>query len=65
MSSAPHVASDGEVLQDAGILDVIRASLGEPDDDDLVEHSEQVPDEELQQPLHNPFWAGGSGGGII
>lgn len=54
MSSAPKAAPSDEV--DASI----REFLVEPDDDDLVEHREQVPDEELQQPLHNPLWAGGS-----
>jgi hypothetical protein len=54
MSSAPKAAPSDEVHES------IRDFLAEPDDDDLVEHREQVPDEELHQPLHNPFWAGGS-----
>ena len=54
MSSAPKAAPSDEVLGS------IRDLLAEPDDEELVEHREQVPDEELQQPLHNPFWAGGS-----
>ena len=59
MSSVPHVDLDAEIRA------AIRESLGEPDDADLVEQSEEVPDEELQPPLHNPLWAGGSHGGMI
>jgi hypothetical protein len=59
MASAPKVDPHAEALAS------IREFLAEPDDDDLVEHSEEVPPEELQKPLHNPFWAGGSAGGVI
>jgi hypothetical protein len=59
MPSAPEAVPSDEVLES------IREFLAEPDDEDLVAHREQVPDEELQQPLHNPFWAGGSGAGAI
>lgn len=51
--------------QTSEALESVRESLPEPDDDDLVEHRQDEPPEGLQKPLHDPWWAGGSGGGGV
>lgn len=52
-------------LPDSEALESVRESLPEPDDEDLVEHRQDEPQEELQKPLHDPWWAGGSAGGGV
>lgn len=39
-------------------LESVRDALPGPDEDDLVEHLPDEPDDELQPPLHDPLWGG-------
>lgn len=50
---------------DSEALESVRESVPEPDDEDLIEHRGDEPPEELHKPLHDPWWAGGSGGGGV
>lgn len=53
---------------DAGdkVLEAVREARPEPADEDLNEHRpDDDSPQELQQPLHNPWWAGGGATGGV
>jgi hypothetical protein len=61
----PSASEDRGADPSSEALESVRALLPESDDEDLVEHRQGEPPEGLQKPLHDPWWAGGSGGGGI
>ncbi|CAN5461030.1 hypothetical protein BH23ACT6_BH23ACT6_23700 [soil metagenome] len=55
-----HADASTEALQS------VREALPGPADEDLIEHRpDEDPQEDLQQPLHDPWWAGGGAAGGV